>query len=152
MILSKFKPNRASSFRNMTILQMACGNSEKDQLNIDGHMFATTRQIGLNFGMSHYFRNSLPPPGQNQTAKTPRIGWVKSDNPYWRPCQLNPWVRGSQPPNMGPKALAIGQRFELEVLLYEASTGKTVKPINLAWLKFFYYKVIAVYLVMWSAI
>ena len=34
----------------MTILQMVCGNFEKDQLNIDGHMFATT-QFGLNFGI-----------------------------------------------------------------------------------------------------
>ena len=53
---------------------------------------------------------------------------------------------------MGPKALAIGQRFELEVLLYEAGTGKAVKLINLAKLKFFYYKVIAVNLAMWSTI
>ena len=35
------------------------------------------------------------------------LGWVKSDNPYWRPCQLNQWVRGFQPPNMRPIALAI---------------------------------------------
>ena len=49
---------------------------------------------------------------------------------------------------MSPLAPAIGQRFHLEVLLHKPSTENTIKSINQAWLKMFYYKVIAVNIVI----
>ena len=49
---------------------------------------------------------------------------------------------------MSPLAPAIGQRFHLEVLLYKPSTENTIKSINQAWLKKFYYKVIAASMVI----
>ena len=71
----------------------------------------------------------------SKTLKSYTVGWVKSDNPKWRPWQLNLWARGSQPPNWRPIALANGQRFELEVLSFKSNTGFTVKWINLAFWK-----------------
>ena len=58
-------------------------------------------------------------------------------------------VRVYQPPNMSPLAQAIGQRFEVEVLLQKPSTVITIKSINQAWLKIFYHKGIAVNIVIY---
>ena len=49
---------------------------------------------------------------------------------------------------MSPLAQAIGQRFEVEVLLQKPSTVITIKSNNQAWLKKFYYKVIAANMVI----
>ena len=49
----------------------------------------------------------------------PPLGWVKSGNPSRRSCQLNPWVRRSQPLNISPIVIAISQSLEFEVLRVE---------------------------------
>ena len=49
---------------------------------------------------------------------------------------------------MSPLAPSIGQRIQFEVLLHQASTVITIKSINQAWLKIFYFKVIAVNMVI----
>ena len=46
-------------------------------------------------------------------------------------------------------AQAIGQRFEVQVLLHKPSTVITIESINQAWLKIFYHKVIAVNIVIY---
>jgi len=76
------------------------------------------------------------------------LGRVKSDKPPQQTHRFEPLVRGYQPPNMSPLAQAIGQRFEVEVLLHKPSTAITIKSINQAWLKKFYHKVTAVNIVI----
>ena len=73
-----------------------------------------------------------------------KLEWVIYDKPLWRHCQMEHKRRGYQPPNMSPLAQAIGQRFQFEVLLHKLTTVNTIESINQAWLKIFYFKVIAV--------
>ena len=87
--------------------------------------------------------------GKVEAHEAELLGWVIYDKPLWRHCQMEPWGRGYQPPNMSPLAQAIGQRFEVEVLLQKPSTVITIKSINQAWLKIFYHKVIAVNIVIY---
>ena len=49
---------------------------------------------------------------------------------------------------MSPVAPSIGQRFNFEFLLHKPSTVITIKSINQAWLNIFYFKVIAVNMVI----
>ena len=49
---------------------------------------------------------------------------------------------------MSPLAQAIVQRFHFEVLLHKLITVNMLQSINQAWLKIFYYKVIAVIVVI----
>ena len=77
-----------------------------------------------------------------------KLGWVKSDKPLQRTHQFEPWDRGYQPPNMSPLPPAIGQRFEVEVLLKKPTTIM-IKLINQAWLENFYHKVMIINIVIY---